>query len=181
MTSIRRALMVTALAVWPIASNAEVFKCVEDGKTVFQDKPCRGAGSAITVIPANQSVEKSKASEAADKPADESVMSRTKSHIETIERDRRKRDAEYELRDIDGAIQNAERLVLSYQGDQEVELAALRVKKSQANNNLAGAVWEQSISAEMQAVAEKYKSKIQIIQDRLSQLYRRRAALVKPS
>lgn len=39
----------------------------------------------------------------------------------------------------------------------EQELAALRTKKMQANNNLAGATWEQSISTEMSVVVEKYK------------------------
>jgi len=180
MTLMRWTLIFAALAMWPFNSFAEVFKCVEDGKTVFQDKPCRGAGSAITVVPANQSVEKSKLPEAANQPADESVMSRTKSHIDTMQRDRQKRDLEYEIRDIDSAIQNAEREISNLQRGLDAELALLSAKKGYANNNLAGATWLQSISSEMQATSEKYKVKIQPIQDRITLLATRRAALQKP-
>ena len=37
------------------------------------------------------------------------------------------------------------------------EMDALRAQKARANNNLAGATWEQSLSTEMQAVASRYK------------------------
>ena len=97
------ALIAAALMLWPCISNAEMYKCVEDGKTVFQDKPCRGTGSAITVVPANQSVEKSKSTEPAES-ADDSLSTRSKKFIESSQRDR-------EIRDIDNAIENAEREV----------------------------------------------------------------------
>ena len=38
------------------------------------------------------------------------------------------------------------------------EMDALRAQKARANNNLAGATWEQSLSTEMQAVAARYKA-----------------------
>jgi hypothetical protein len=43
----------------------------------------------------------------------------------------------------------------------------MRRKKGLANNNLAGATWEQSISSEMQAIVQKYKTKNDIDIERL--------------
>jgi hypothetical protein len=42
----------------------------------------------------------------------------------------------------------------------ESDLQALKNKKRSANNNLAGAVYEQSISSEMNAVTASYNNKI---------------------
>jgi len=55
-------------------------------------------------------------------------------------------------------------------GHQLRSIIALRYKKSFATNNLAGATHEQSISGEMQVVADRYKVNIQLAQDRMSQL-----------
>ena len=49
-------------------------------------------------------------------------------------------------------------------------LAALSRKKRLAKNNLAGATYEQSISSEMQAVSDRYRTKIQVGQDRVTRL-----------
>jgi hypothetical protein len=41
---------VPVLALLPFSLTfAEMYKCAEDGKTVFQDRSCRGSGAAITV------------------------------------------------------------------------------------------------------------------------------------
>ena len=54
-----------AFAVQPIsAANAEIYKCDENGKTVFQGNPCKGAGAAIKVQPANGSIDASAAPKA---------------------------------------------------------------------------------------------------------------------
>lgn len=45
------------------------------------------------------------------------------------------------------------------------ELAALSAKKSRANNNLAGATWEVSISSEMTAVATRCDTKARDLKD----------------
>jgi hypothetical protein len=51
----------------------------------------------------------------------------------------------------------------------ESDLQALKNKKRSANNNLAGAVYEQSISSEMNAVTASYNNKI-IIQNEIDRL-----------
>ena len=52
----------------------------------------------------------------------------------------------------------------------DTELERLRAKKALANNNLAGAAYEQSISTEMQAVVAKYNGEIQAAREDLQQL-----------
>ena len=67
-----------------------------------------------------------------------------------MERERLIREKEFEIAHLG-------ELMARRTGLMEQELAALRIKKMQANNNLAGATWEQSISTEMSVVVEKYK------------------------
>jgi uncharacterized protein DUF4124 len=149
----------TLLAFLPFPSAvAEMYKCTEDGKAVFQDTPCRGSGSAITVKPASGNT------------SDSSVFSRTKANVSEMERERRQREIAYE-------IERLERVIRGYERSQDAELTVLRYKKSYAENNFAGATWErsaleQSISTEMQAVTEKYKTKIQVARDWITQLRR---------
>lgn len=57
------------------------------------------------------------------------------------------------------------------------ELAALRAKKAQANNNLAGAVWENSISEEMTTVVGRYDLRIRAIQGEIERLQGERESL----
>ena len=48
------------------------------------------------------------------------------------------------------------------------ELSRLKNKKNYANNNLAGAVWEDSISKEMEAVTQKYLERIEYAKEQLA-------------
>ena len=50
------------------------------------------------------------------------------------------------------------------------QIANLQRKKQYANNNLAGATWEQSISDEMSAVSQKYDALIRNDQSQIDLL-----------
>lgn len=89
-----------------------------------------------------------------------------------LEHERFIREADQKIRNIQGQI-SVEQERLSN------ELQYLRNKKRQANNNLAGATWEQSISAEMQAATTESQSKITALQQRLEIARTDRAALDK--
>ena len=52
--------------------------------------------------------------------------------------------------------------------DMDTKLASLKVVKGRANNNLAGATWEQSLSTEMLAVVETYKVKAGMLDIKLA-------------
>jgi uncharacterized protein DUF4124 len=155
----RALLLASAMTCSFGASAANVYKCVEGGKTVFQGVPCRGDGAAITVAPANGTVIAEPAAPAASASAAAGAsdsVSRMKDHVKSMEADRKKREHEYTLNQISLATREPEAAINNEQSAMNAELAALRGKKLAANNSLAGATWEQSISSEMQAITQKY-------------------------
>ena len=80
-----------------------------------------------------------------------------------MERDRRIRDLEHEIRARRSRIGDE-------QSAMDREIAALRQQKARANNNLAGATWEKSISEEMNAVVGRYDVRIRTLQDEINRL-----------
>jgi Domain of unknown function (DUF4124) len=158
--------LIAVLGSCPFGSAlAEMYKCVENGKTTFQGTPCVGAGATVSVTPANGSSSSPQPSPASDKsqPPEQSSLAKTKDHVRSMELERRLRENAYE-------IENLESKIRGYQSGLDRDLAALRRKKAYAENNLAGATYEQSISTEMQSVSDRYKVNIQIAQDQMSQL-----------
>ena len=83
--------------------------------------------------------------------------------VRQMEKDRRVRELDQQISDTEAAI-NGRNAAMNN------ELAALRSRKQFANNNLAGATYEQSLSSEMQAVAAKYKAMNDVDVARLQQL-----------
>ena len=156
----RKLLFIAALAICPFGSaGAVVFKCVEDGKTIYQNYPCRGPGSEINVVPATDPMSADK--DAATAQDALTVRRNNQANVLTLER--RMRDIDYETRNLEADIGK-------YQAEMNAEIEALRKKKEFWKNKLGGATWEQSVAAEMQSVSEKYQLQIQTAQDRLSQL-----------
>src|SRR6266550_1409715 len=150
---------------------AEIYKCVEDGKTIYQDQPCRGAGAAITLTPAVSEVDVT----ATDR---EDSASRMKAQVNEMAQSRRKRDIAYE---IDGL----ERSLRDYERAENAELAALRDEQNYNNHNYAGALWEREqkqnfVTTKMQSVRKKYASLKQVARDRVSQLRQEVAEVGKP-
>lgn len=161
-------LLAAALAAWVSSAGAgEVYKCIEDGKTVFQGVPCHDSGTKLTVKPANRAPSPATASTAQEGGPSPSLSSLAKlrQNVEMMENERRQREDTY-------AIEGLEIDIETYEAAMDAELAALQRKKMYAANNLAGATWEQSISTEMQAVSDKYRTRIQIAHDRIVQMQR---------
>ncbi len=150
---------------------AEIYKCVEDGKTIYQDQPCRGAGAAITLTPAVSEVDVT----ATDR---EDSASRMKAQVNEMAQSRRKRDIAYE---IDGL----ERNLRDYERAENAELVALRDEQNYNNHNYAGALWEREqkqnfVTTKMQSVRKKYASLKQVARDRVSQLRQEVVEVGKP-
>ncbi len=141
---------------------AQVYKCTLNGKTVYADSPCSPQAGVINIRPGpaepSESEIKSKAA-IAEKTNKADIIVKRRTLDEDIERTQSSLDA------------------TNYQKEQG--LAQLRAKKQQANNNLAGATWEQSISAEMQALVVNYEGKINRLQDTLNNLRSERIRLEK--
>lgn len=157
------ALMATSCSV-----GAQVYKCPgPDGKPAYQGTPCAG-GKAVDVRPASGSSPAYSPAAAAAA----NTTSKEKALLDQYERERRVRSVTYD-------IDHLERSMDADQQRLDSELNALRNKKRYANNNLAGAQWESSISEEMQAVTERYKNKAAGDRAKLEDLRKQREALMQ--
>lgn len=154
-----RKLIATAAAAlfsFAVSPAWAINKCTIDGQVVFQDAACPGKGETLTVRPAS-----GRGAAAADTATVEDQT--TKKHMTEAQRiegkvkdsqdSRRKRELEERL------VPDTKQAIWSQRKSCDSEFAALRNKKRFANNNLAGATWENSISSEMAAVATRCDSK----------------------
>src|SRR6266496_4431309 len=133
------AMLVAALT--PCSAIAEIYKCVQDGKTLYQDQPCRGAASTMVVV----SPETSGTGTAAT--GSDERLSRLRANVNEMARERRKREIAYEV----GGL---EREIAGYERTENSELAALTDKRDYNNRNTAN--WQregmrQSVEAEMRS------------------------------
>lgn len=149
-----KAIIVVALSVACLPAMA-VNKCVgPNGSVVFQDAPCAGKGEAIKVRPASGAGQATKGTESTasgDEPIKKplSEAQRIEKQIASSQQARRKQELESLL------VPNASAAIARQKASCDREFQTLRTKKRAANNNLAGATWESSISSEMTAVATR--------------------------
>lgn len=146
------------------ASAGQVYVCTDGaGRKTFQSMPCPGDAKA--------EVKEYKAPEpGGSAAAGENRLSTDNPIYQQMKSDNRRRE-------LERGIQRAERQIEQYRAQMAAEMAALRDKKRYANNNAAGALWEQSISTEMQAVSAKYTSMIDVERDRITQMRQEVAGL----
>lgn len=141
---------------------AEMYKCSENGRTVFQEQPCKGGGGEIKVKPQSGEAPPSQPTGTATAvqapPGDR--LSAQQAQLASMEKSRKSREIEFQIKTSEREIRDLER-------EQERELEELREKKGYARNNLAGATWQQSISSEMQSVVERYKTRIGMVNARI--------------
>lgn len=170
-TALRRVALVLLAACAPGASAAEIFKCVDGARTIYQDQPCTGSAKSTTLPPPEPRV-------GGAAPADgEELETRLRTEVDELAWQRRRRELANEIGRIEGTIQ-------AYRQAEEAELAALRDKKSFSFHNLAAASWQREavlrgIDAEMQAVTDKYRSMREAAESRVAQLRKDHAGLDK--
>ena len=156
-------------ALLAVPAHAGVYKCAVGGKTVFQDRPCANAESGGQIVLSTSAVGKASGSAAAPsagpsatgaKPTPQEINDAWLKGVEKDEVAKRKaskiRTAEIERDDLVRRI--------------DLELQILRLKNTAANNNLAGATYEHSLSAEMQAVSTSYDTKIRSKEEEIKRL-----------
>ena len=145
-------VVLLSLTTWPAMA---VNKCVNElGQVVYQNAPCPDAtkGSELTLQKAPPTTDAT--------PADAGELKRIQQTASAMERERR-------LAEIDREIKRLEDRIVGHRSAMDSEMASLRRKKQFASNNLAGATWEQSISDEMNAVAQKYDALIRNDQNQI--------------
>lgn len=165
---IKPAILLTA-ALFSAAPAWAINKCTGlDGKAVFQDAPCAGKGEQVVVKPASGNAPvapaptaAAHASTATVAPAGTAAAATQKKEGAFGESWRRKTDLESHL------ISNAKAALNAHLKDCDAQQRQLASKKNLARNNLAGATWEQSISAEMQAAATTCDTKARDMRARL--------------
>lgn len=151
-------------------ANAEVYRCVIDGKVSFSDTACPGAGKAIDVKVVPPSGPGS--------DAEIRAIQNNRDRIQSNEKIRQSLDNRLKIRQLDDEIDSAQIKLRMLSSQMESDLQALKNKKRSANNNLAGAVYEQSISSEMNAVTASYNNKIVIQKNELERLQREKLSLM---
>ena len=144
-----------------------VNKCTgADGKVVFQDAPCSGKGEEIQIKPASGSAARPAAAAAPQNaPAAQAAAGGKKEGAFGSSWQRKTYLEDRGLPDARAAIDNHQRKCSN-------EQAVIASKKALANNNLAGATYEQSISTEMQAAATMCDSKARELRAQLESLER---------
>lgn len=155
MLSLKWSLFVAAaLATSPTLA---MYKCKDaNGRTAFQERPCEATGTQgnqIEVRPAAgpaPSAAPAESAQASAVPATDAPQTEAERLRKLNERDRKQR----RLKDLnDREISTAEGRIRSATNQCERRMGSAQSMKSYANNNLAGATWEQSLSTEMQAYA----------------------------
>jgi len=142
----------------PFAASAGVYTCTdESGNTVFSQRPC-GDDAERVEIQLNYEPDRS-APTTTSQPEEVS----TTDSEDTAERHPKYGDF-VEIRNTKLQIFNKGKELRGLQREMDEKLASLRAKKQRANNNLAGAIWEDSVSKEMTAVTNQYQSKIDAVQ-----------------
>lgn len=145
-----RLLTIAMLAMTVSMPAAAINKCIgADGKAVYQDAPCSGRGEAITVRPASGHRAAPTPAPAAP-PSDVAAPS-----TQGAAKKEGAFGAEWQRRTFleNRGVPDARAAIEAHRRDCTSQQSALASKKQRSANNLAGATWEQSISAEMQAAA----------------------------
>jgi hypothetical protein len=157
-------------------------RCVDKaGKVTYSDQACApdqqarrvelsGAGSAAPQPAATAAQSASAQDQIPSAQASDDRLKAMKGYLAEVEHARKRDSLAVDLR-------NAERALSNTQSAMDAELAQLRNKKAYANNNLAGATWESSISQEMTAIAQRYDTKIRMAADRVERLRAELAAM----
>lgn len=145
-----------------VCSAQTIYKCPDaNGRLSMQDTPCAG-GSTINVKPASGGDGSAPASPT-KAPVASVERKGLKSDVEQMARERR-------LRELDFEVSQRNSRIGGIQADSERRMALLRDEKLRAKNNLAGATWEQSLSAEMQAIATDTQTKLAALQGEIATL-----------
>lgn len=131
-------LLITLALISPVESA--VYKCIINDKPVFSQLPCAPDAESITIKTPKKSIAVPYQGSAKQKMQHRLDAHEMKSAAKTTAT----------------KIKKADQRIAKYEREMNNKLNALKRKKGRANNNLAGAQWESSISEEMTAVTNKY-------------------------
>ncbi len=156
----RKTITLTFIIVITISTiaQAQLYRCIENGRTIFTDMPCDGSAPPMTKQEQQKQIDTVQYSS----PKNDHTYKRQNSDTKAEQVDPHvvvKLEIKYQ--DLIEETKRNQKRLSEERAILESKLAALKHKKEYANNNLAGAVWEDSISKEMEAVTEMHKERIE--------------------
>jgi Domain of unknown function (DUF4124) len=148
------------LACLATLASADVFRCTDNGKTVYQDTPCKTPGRQVDTSGAR---------------SPDGAADRASAALEQLRTSAAAQESERRAAATAAEVDRLERELAAYDRAEEAELAPLRSTLAYMNFNLPGAVWErswaqESVRKQMQDVTDKYASKKQVARERLGAL-----------
>lgn len=171
---------IALLALMAATPAWAVYKCQDaSGRTTFQEIPCSGAnqGGKLEVHPASGSAPKLQAPAGAglapptvgtEAPAAPSPAMTETDRLNNLSARLAKENRLATLNNL--SISGAQGEMLRAQAQCQAEIEAVRKRKELADNSLAGATWQQSLSAEMQAMAARCDTEQRRLQANLERL-----------
>ena len=157
-----RKLLVLIMAMLATPVTAEVYKCA-DGK--YQADPCDEQSQPLDLSGVGSFV-----SQSGDVAAiDEVSSSSDKSDIKTA--DKKQSFSDYlRKQELERKIKNLEKDKKKAFISRDKKIAQLRSNGNRANNNLAGATWQQSLAQEMTAVMQQASTEVESIDREIASL-----------
>lgn len=134
----------------PAIVNAAVYQCKVNGQTVFSDQPCGDDAREIEV-------------RAPARNGSGMVNSGTMEFLEH-------RDRKAKVERLDRQIEQLQKEKAEARARMNAALERYQQKKSLANNNLAGATWEQALANEAEVMRQRYQSEIDELDDEIQRL-----------
>jgi hypothetical protein len=165
-------LVMGSLAIgWTSVAHADVFRCVEAGKTLYQGTPCRAQGQTVDMTHAR---------------VPEGAADKANAELDRLRASAAAQESEQRSIESSAEIGRLERQLAGYERAEEAELAPLRSALGYMSFNMAGAAWEragaeESIRKKMQAVTDQYESKKQLVRERIARLRGQAATLPGPA
>ena len=137
-----RWMILAGLALAGSVSAQTIYRCEVDGQLVFSQQPCAEDAERIEHdFPVVES--------AAPVATPDNYVARVR---------------------IERQIRRHENRVRSLQASRDRDIATLRQRMARANNNLAGAQYMESIATDMQALGDRYDSRIEVEQRAIDRL-----------
>lgn len=155
---LKRTILSIALLA-PALTQAAVYQCKVNGQTVFSDQPCGDDAKEIDVKPPARN-------------GSDMVSDGARDFLEH-------RDRKNKIERIDRDIDRLEKEKAQIRKKMDDALDRYQQQKSLANNNLAGATWEQALANEADVMRQRYQSEIDDLDDDIERLREDRRRLLR--
>jgi len=142
-----RWLFTVALYLSAPLCYAEIYKCVNEGKTVFSQTPC--APNAVLVNPTLY------------QPSAQSVRDQQQTQ-QSLEAMSKGIDRDYGLLVLQRRIADADETIARLLHERDQRIAALRLELAQARQDKAGAASRKTLSSEISNLRDQYKTSIEL-------------------